>query len=245
MPVIYGGPDPFQPQRRMSNRRRYSKKPKNVFKRVRNLEKHVKKIEYDEEVKWTQKANNNVPNDDPIHSTGVLYLLNGTTQGTDANDRIGGMIKCTSVHIKGHIHPVFQGTPTEARLVLFWDRQANGVIPNVQGAFQGAVLDTSSGITPVHAPINMANKDRFHILWDRTYKMVNFSDTDNFTVEPIVIDKYRKLGRKTHYNTVSNVGTIADIISNALYLLVIGNIPSTGLTNPQLSFCAEVRFKDA
>jgi len=185
--------------------------------------------------------------DDPIFLQGSIYTLNAPFAGDAVNTRTASKINMTSIHIRGHIHPLFPSVPTEARVIIFYDKQCNGALPPIlrSASGQNAIIDDT--LLPVdntvHAPLAWISKQRYKVLWDKTYRMLCYNDTST-TCEPIVINKYIKLGRTVSYNGL-NTGTVQDILSNGLFMITLSNIPSPNLTAPQLWFVSEVRFKDA
>lgn len=231
--------------RRHGKRRIVKNKPKT--KEDKSLDRRIAKIEHNIETKFVQDTVYNKPSDDPIYMNGTIYLLNGALNGDGQNNRTGAKISCTSVHIRGHIHPQYPTVPTEARLILLWDRQTNGAFPPVLrtvGGEQAIIDDTADPFNNVvHSPLYFANKHRYTVLWDKTYVMKSYNDS-NTSVEAIVINKYKKLNRITGYNGGST-GLIADVQTNGLYLLTLGNFASPAATAPNFYFVSETRFRDA
>jgi len=232
------------------NRRRYKRSnygKGTVYHRVLNLEKKMRKYMADVEVKFYLAGNATPGTDDPVNDVGQTYILNSPLQGTEPNNRIGARISCTSIQVKGHFHPQFGGTPTEVRMVIFWDRQANHGNPPLFATSDpdGLLDDTILTLAPVHAPFNMTAKTRFKVVYDKVYVLVNDGNTDATTTNAIVVDVRKRLGRKTQFSYDADTGGAADITTNALWLLVIGNIAGTGSTVPKFLFNSKLDFKDS
>lgn len=220
------------------------RKPHNQMKRIMNLEKNVKKIERETEVKFALTGNMVFGTDDPINQGGVAYLLNGLGLGTLPVQRIGARVFFTSVNIRGHLHPAFTGTPTEVRMILVWDKQANhGNIPLFASLDADGLLDDSIlPNAPVHAPFNQTALTRFRVLLDKVWILTNEGNTDATTTNAIAFNIHKKLGRITQYAYDSDTGGVGDITTNALWLFFVGNLNSN---LPRVLFNSKIMFKDS
>lgn len=222
-----------------------------------SLDSRIKKINSEEELKWIDVT---TPGgiDAPINASGTLFLLNPSQMavGADTN-RIGTQIQTTSVQIRLHMHPSTDpdASPTEMRLILFWDKQPNNALPTIlRTVGTNALLDDTTVTAPVHAPYYHPSSDRFRILWDRTYDLNNMGvqdfdetngDAELMAITAISKTLRRQLGRTTKYiDTNPGAGTIADINTNALYLMAIGNLAGAGSNRPSLYFGSRVYYKD-
>jgi len=218
-------------------------KSKAKTKESKNLDKRIKKIEHGRELKYVNQSTTVPPTDDPISQSGTLYYLCPSVIGDNNYQRNGTEILATSLRIRGHIHPTTPGVPTEVRIIVFWDKQANGSVPPIfMSTNFNALLDdsTSAAVNGMHCPINLnALKERYKILWDKMYVMRTYNDT-NTSTDAIVIDKYIKLNRKIIYN-LNSAGTSGDCLTNALWMLTIGNLT---LNRPNYFFISQLRFKD-
>jgi len=147
-----------------------------------------------------------------VNTGAALYLLNGLQPGTGASQRIGMKITMRSIEFRNEtISTLATGLDQTHRYIIFIDRQANGVAPAIGDLLTPA---TYLGFR------NLANRKRFKIISDKH----------------VVIDKatgsgghrhwhqYIKLRRGiiTDYNA-GVAGNIADIATNALFLIVIGS----------------------
>lgn len=146
------------------------------------------------------------------NQTGSLALLNGLAQGTDNDQRIGRSIRMKSVQLLLTNTQNASATNSLLRYILFIDKQPTGVAPTV-----AELISTPGGGSAYYGMRNLDNKKRFVILKDQWVTMN--SGTNN---EIGVFEYYKKLDMHTVYDS-SNAGTIADISSNALYLLALSN----------------------
>lgn len=160
--------------------------------------------------------------DIPVEASSVVSLLNGITQGTDYNQRIGRHCKIQSVSVKGYI----QGTNISAgniyRWWLVWDKQSNGATP--------VFTDVVTTVSPLAEKNVAANADRFTIL--RTGLITSPYSGNSMDAN---IDCYVKVGRDSEFSTV-----LVPPTHGALLFLCSGEFTSTN----RLVFTSRVRFTD-
>lgn len=143
-----------------------------------------------------------------------MVLLNGIAPGTGASQRIGMKIAIRSLEMRNNIYTNAAGMVAQScRLLLLQDRQCNGAAP-------AALTDFISPGTYLGMR-NLANRKRFRIIWDKTYNMGLAGLTDPQTVTRHIYLKFRK-PLNVEYNA-GVAGTVADISSNSLYLILVGN----------------------
>lgn len=154
-------------------------------------------------------------------STPVLTLLNGCAPGTGGSDRIGRKIVIKSIHVKGYIYPDTTATFNTPKLCLVWDKQPSAVAP----AFTD-IFDQVGGNNLPYSPINLDNSRRFKILWSKIYNVTGGATVTDSSSRWVEV--YKKVNLTTVYNAGS-AGTIADIESGALYLVMVGSqVSGTG-----------------
>lgn len=175
-------------------------------------------------------------------------------QGDTQITRTAAQIKLTSLQfryrIAGAATRLFFST---IRIIVFWDRQANGAAPPVAGdPIAGVIglLNTNLATTQlVEAPFQYENIDRFHVLFDKIM-VINPLVSTAFTVGTgvtsavapveILCNKYIKLNRTTKYDAAA--AGIASINTNSLYMLVVSDLAAT---LPAGEGVARIYFKDA
>lgn len=144
-------------------------------------------------------------------------LLNGCAQGNTGTTRIGRRTLMKSVLFRFYFN---KGNTDVFRLLILYDKQTNGALPAT-----GDVVNT----TDFHAPLNLANSDRFVTVFD---KIVNTADMSMDTL-------YRKVNLETVFGGTGSA--VADIASGSLIYMVAPAIAGTTAT---LSFSCRVRFTD-
>lgn len=170
-------------------------------------------------------------------TTGTITLLNGVAVGTDFTDRIGRKILMKSIFIRGIHLPVDDSTGNFiSRLVIVYDRQANGVAP--------AITDVVKSING-SAQINLNNRDRFQILFDKQYVTAKVSDTatQSFAGSPTVhsVKLFRRLRHETVFQ--GTAATVASIATGSVYMLTFSNAAAN--TGGSFSLSTRIRFADA
>lgn len=175
-----------------------------------------------------------------MNTTATMTLLNGLAPGSAANQRIGMKVDIKSVELRLRMTttPV-TGVDQYVRAILVLDRQPNGA---VIAAVTDLLLAQS-----ISAPRSLANRKRFKILWDKSYAMggnLNAAGTPSTLPNMRLAKLYMKMRRpiRTEYNA-GNAGTVADIATNSLYLVVFGT-EAAGNTDVSLAGFARIRYTD-
>ncbi len=173
--------------------------------------------------------------------TGIVIPMFIPRQGADFNQRVGRKTVASSLYLKWKAWPYIIAAPnavpfatasqwptTQVRIAVVSDTNPNLVLPALTDIFQ---LETAGGSCDTNSFINMNNRDRFRVIMDKTHIFGAFNVTmaglnpnqaslgGNTTW---IGKKYIKLNLETIYNA-TNGGTIADINSGALYLVVYGS----------------------
>lgn len=228
----------------------YKAEQPKIYKAVSSLNKKIKNIEKNQELRfidYTTTLQN-------VSLTGNLYLLNGSTQGDTPDDkRQGSDITVTSLQMRYHVYPGSDpaASPTEVRVIVFWDKQANSSFPTIlRTVGTNGVLDDSTIAQPVHSPYSRMASSRYKILYDKVHVMNatavrTFNPatgaTTNMSVEATYVSVKIPCKRIVKYTDTGNSGTQADIISNSLWLLTIGSDP---LESANFYCGSRVYFKD-
>lgn len=161
-------------------------------------------------------------------ATGVLTLLNGCAQGTTAITRVGTRIYMKSVHIRMNLSVnVPTSASTAIRCLVVYDKESNGAAPLATDIL---AQDTSCAANNLYRP------GRFTTLMDEFIHPMNGNACGYF------IDRYVKIGLPVLFNS-GNAGTVADISSGAVYVLI--NTNSMAYTNITGNTNARIRYTDA
>lgn len=208
---------------------------------VKSLDRRIKKINNKFELKHIDTFNNGTA----ITAGALLIPLNLCVQGDTDITRTGDDSSATSIQWRLRISTdVDSLTDVIVRMLIVWDRQANGAVFTI-----GQLLDNSVITSLILSPYNHSNQERFKILHDSVHVMkpqvlLDFDTTTGTTSTNQIVSKYlrgkRQLSRTVKYE--GNVGTIADIESNALYAVFVSN---TATEDPTLASGFRFYFKDA
>lgn len=207
-----------------------SRKDANQDKRIMRVEKSLKSMKQEEELKYKDTALTS-----PTTTTANMDVINLLSLGQSQITRIGAQVHMTSVQWK-FTAAAATGTltPITFRYLLVLDRQPNGALATFSGsplAGTIAILNTAVIGQAAVAPIQYENIKRFRILKDKTISwnpQMSLQDANPATTVVSLektISGYRKLGINTKYG--DDVGTIADINTNALYLITICDVASS------------------
>lgn len=160
----------------------------------------------------------------------VVQLINGLTQGAGIGQRIGQEILMRSVQLNAvSVATAGTGTDQRARILLVYDRQANGGAPAMTD-----VLESASEV----AMRNLQNRKRFKILMDKCIHLNATGESDS----EITWRFYRKLRHPVTFNA-GNAGTVADIATGSMYLMFYGS-NGAGATAGSCLLSARIRFTD-
>lgn len=188
-----------------------------------------------------------------------LALLNGLSVGNNFYQRVGRQVVLHSLRVKGYVVPTRGNAAAvnnqSARILVVYDRQPNGVLPNNQDIIQG--IDSLGGTTfDADQHPNLNNRERFLILRDDFFMLMplgingaNSANNYNYSVDPASngslhhIDWYIPLkGLKMQFGGDTNA--ISSIQTGALYLWTF----STGDTNATSAWAffgsARLRYVD-
>lgn len=220
----------------------YNRHERNQNRRIKNVEKNIRKMKAEEELKYHEL--NIVLN--PILVTGTLFVLNGIAQGGGQNQREGAQISTSSLKVDLWLDTNFNNygaavhrSQQMIRILIFWDSQPNGADPPLLGdPFSNTigVLDTRVTGNPIIAPYMTESNVRFRFLYDRVFDMnANFGFASEAGEPPTAVTYYGapkffhfkkkfRLGRVTQY--LGTGSGIAAINKNSLFLAVISKEPS-------------------
>lgn len=172
-----------------------------------------------------------------VPQTGVIYHLNGITQGTSAFQRIGDMITQLRVTVRAFMRPNQESLAeyNRCRLMLLYDRQTNSALPTVAQILQNVLL------TP--DPYSFRNPDtqkRFITLSDKIFTIINASNPgQTYAPKMVTLNYSKKL--MTEYDE-SN-GTIGSISTGSILLLAITDSAEEENV-PELLFRSIITYTD-
>lgn len=171
-----------------------------------------------------------------IPSAGAIILLNGIGQGTDYTQRIGRKVQLKSILFRFDILQKTQSAPDgdTARVMLIYDCQTNAAAPVV-----GDILQTVNYLSPM----NLNNRDRFKVLYDKFIPLNPMQTVTNPYGTPLRknFKVFKKLKEEMIFGNTSN--TVADITTGAIFLLVISQMGG-GSSATNMYYNSRIRFSD-
>lgn len=133
-------------------------------------------------------------------------------QGDGPTNRTGIQVRSKSLTFKLNCAVGTSGVNVN-RFILFLDKQPNGVAPAIAD-----LLTTGGSVTPIDALRNLGNSKRFIVIRDMRWTQVSTSDSQQRVFEFTVPLKFL-----TQYYVGQNNGTVADIATNALWFMTVGD----------------------
>lgn len=166
-----------------------------------------------------------------LNDASSVTLLNGLAPGLAINERVGQQVHLMRLEGHGQVQVTpSTGVDQIVRLIIVRDRQPNGAAP--------AYNDVMTAVSTFALP-SLNNQKRFIILWDRTFQLN--ASAEAFSQIPFAVEI--PLDFKVQFNA-GTAGTVADINTNALFLLAIGT-EASGTTDGILNGYLRVRYTDA
>lgn len=161
-----------------------------------------------------------------LTTLGQTYFIGQSVHGTDINERIGNRINVKSIELNATLTTLL---PTRFKVVIIVDKQPNATALALGNVYNNILLNFFP-----QCQRNPTYTQRFAIL--RNYDFVLNPQQPAVPVAQ-KLHKVIKCNIPVHYNS-ANTNTIADVTSNAIYMIVL--VDNVGL----LSFQSRLRFTD-
>lgn len=160
----------------------------------------------------------------------AVQLLNGCARGDDINERVGRQITMKSIQIKFNTKVTTStGVDQRHRIVIVYDKQTNAAAAAWTDVFVSA--DTM-------ALRNLENRSRFVILYDKMITLNASAESGSSALRSI----YLRCNLPVTFNS-GDAGTVADIVTGSLYLMVIGS-EGAGATAGSMYGRSRIRYVD-
>lgn len=167
-----------------------------------------------------------------VNTATALTLLNGLVPGTGATQRIGQKIVIKSIEIRVRVQVDPNGGVRQlVRWMVVMDRQANGAAPTLAQILN---VNTPYGLR------NLENRKRFKIILDNVKYLAPLNQEGDGCYYHVYF-KFRK-PLIVEYNA-GNAGTVADIVSNSLYMFSVGD-QAAGNGDAVLASYCRLRYTD-
>lgn len=186
-------------------------------KQIVSLKKKVKKLEHSEELKYNNLTNSLTA----ISTTANIYSLSAIGQGDDYNQRVGEELTAKYLNVKMRIRHFANANADVVRVIIFWDKQVNGVGPVAftSASAVDALLDDTNVGQVCYAQPNYRTKHRYTILYDKLHIMNPDSSGVNLTK---AFKFNTNLGGAKQKFSDSGA-TYTSQVSRGLFLMVFGN----------------------
>lgn len=230
-------------RRRPRARRRTKGKVRPKTKVDKSLSRRITRLEKAPETKYIDYVTSATPT-----TSGVAFsLISHMDDGPDYNERIGNKITAKRVYIQYRL--VFDAIHTwQFRVIAGWDKQANGQTglllftggsPTTQQLSE-ALLDDRAGMVSINAPYNQNTKDRYKILYDRTF---NINPDNTATTDGYVVNINKMINLNNAIVTYSEgTATIDALPSRNLFVTYYYSLSSG--TGVQMNFASRFFYTD-
>lgn len=153
-------------------------------------------------------------------------LLNGIAQGYNVSERVGRKVIMKSLLLRYIASPAANGV-SQNRIVVVYDKQANGSAPISTDVFQS---------NTTLSPLNLSNSDRFVVLCDF------WTDPSQSSALNMAGTKYVKMNLEEIFGGVG--ATVSSINSGSVYCFIGNNSdPTIGQTSTSYLF-SRIRYID-
>jgi len=149
-------------------------------------------------------------------ASGGFTQINQPVTGTDSFNRVGNKINIKSVQVRMSF-AIGTGFELQFRTLLVLDGNPNGVAP----VLTDILADSNIGMSFLSGT-NVNNQNRFLILRDKCYSI------DALSSRNLIISWYNKLDITQTFK--GSVGTIADTVGSAIYLICFVDDLAHGFT---------------
>ncbi len=160
-------------------------------------------------------------------TTPAFFSLVQTTQGDQDFERQGNQIKVTQLYWNALIKIHASATATTFRCIILLDKQANGGNPNGSDLLQDNTVDDN-----IVSPINVDNKFRFKILYNKVAKLSQEHPIQQFKF-------FKRLQIPIRYSGASN--SVANIKTNNLILVLFSD---EATNTPTITHSMKTNFVD-
>lgn len=189
-----------------------------------------------------------------ISTTPTFTLLNATQTGAGFFNRIGSRITLKSLHLVGQLLAggVGAGVAEYLRILIIYDKQANGAVPNIADILLDQNQTAATTTTNSWSHLNIVNRDRFMVLMDNRVDVpINSAAATTENIAAVIdyngehnVNRFVRLNDlETMYKSSSAPTTIADISVGSLWLVTFGNI-GVATAAYAFSFNSRLRYYD-
>lgn len=188
-----------------------------------------------------------------ITTSGNFLLLNGIVQGAAFYQRLGSRFQMKQINLRFNLYPVRTNAAQgeNMRMVLFYDRQANGNPPTSISELLVTRDSAGNPTTTPHSQQNVDKRSRFVIIKDWWQPLPTLTYTAGVITNLSAPANNQWNGRTIGVKLPGLItqcdgatAAIGDIETGSLYLLTLGNLAS-GAESHAVDVSARLFFYDA
>lgn len=164
----------------------------------------------------------------PCTTTPAIVQLTNIPQGDTAITRDGNQIKITRNLLRYSISGNSSAADQLIRVMLVLDQQTNQAIYSAADLLQDV-----SAFDSILSPLNLDNKFRFHVLYDKVHRLTSGANNS------VYVNKMFNLQQRIRFD--NSTPSIADLTSQSLSFLCVSNQATGSLT---VTLFNRIRFVD-
>lgn len=169
-------------------------------------------------------------------SGGYSYCINQIAEGDDDNQRSGRNVQPKHVYVDYWVSAANNIAEDPGFVALVWDKQ-----PNQTAATFGTIFDTTSATPGLALRLNLANKDRFQVLWLEPF----VRQAGSTALGNSMNIRNRKFAKLPLNYKVEFGGTAAAVPSTGACLICMGSNTNSGTTtSAQFTYNARFAYND-
>lgn len=167
---------------------------------------------------------------------GYTFCLNQIAEGDDDNQRNGRNIQPKSIYIDYYISGVTALSEDTGFVACVWDKQ-----PNQATASFATVFDTTAATPGQAFKLNLANKDRFQVLWFEPFIRQGGGTSGGNAINC----RNRKFFDLMKFTKCEYGGTAAAVPSTGAVLICMGSNTNSGTTtSAQIAYNGRFAYND-
>lgn len=227
-----------------------TKKDMEQNKQIMKIEKKIKMIQKEPELKWTDEYNPAII----VPNTGLVFnvFTPGPIIGTGPNNRIGNSIIMTSLMTKILLlNNANNLDPTRYRILMVVDKEFETGNPVLGGApLSNSILDNSFIPDLTLSPRNFNNVNRYNILYDKVF-VLNVQAVLDYAITTGTTEQYSRVGKFVNINLkrkhkvqfLGPTNTPAELSGQIPLLYIVSDRPAT--LEPLTTVAQRVYYKDS
>lgn len=215
----------YRRRRYTRRRRRYPRKGNGATDYIKMAKAAYSGVNYLRSIVNVEKKFHNASGVvNPDNVTGIFQCLNLIAQGDGPSSRDGNSLKTMKIFVNLNCSINASAASTALRIVLFVDKEANGLTPTISDIFSAASVTSN---------YNHNESSRFFTLSDKTMVLTQQASQGRY------MKVYRRLGFHIHFD--GTAATVANVQDNNIWLFFISD---ESVNLPQIAYNSQLIYVD-